>query len=153
MKIAKRIFLIIISLGIISFFSASQAFAVDCTNNAQTDYSIANANGCPPVLSQIAGVIVVVIQIMLAISVVVFFFMLVVNGFNFITAGGSSEKIDSARKSIVFSVIGFALVFGSFLIITIIANFTGIDKGRFSVDNQGNIHFNILAPPSTTPGS
>lgn len=126
----------------------------DCTNNAAGSGSNYNyqsgENNCPPTFDEIGNVIIALISAILAIAVVIFFFMIVVNGFNFITAGGNPERLEAARKGVVFTVIGFGLVFGSFIILNIIKNVTGV-SGGFSIGANGNIEFNIESTYVPTP--
>lgn len=108
------------------------------------------SSSCPPTLLSGLGVITVIINVMIAISVIVFFFMLVIGGFNFITAGGDKKKIEAAQKSIFYSVIGFALIFLPFIIIPLIGQFTQI-KSSLSVSNNGTISLNVGSTFTATP--
>ena len=51
---------------------------------------------------------------------------IIVGGIRFIISGGDAKKLDQAKKTISFSVLGLLLVFLSFFIINFIAGTTGI---------------------------
>jgi len=48
--------------------------------------------------------------------------------FQWITSGGSKEKIDKARKTILFSVIGLVIISLSFVIVGLVAGALGLDS-------------------------
>ncbi len=54
-------------------------------------------------------------------------FFLAFSAAKFITSGGDPARISSAKKSLTYALIGFVIITGSFLIITIIATITNTD--------------------------
>ncbi len=125
----------------------SQVYA-DCGNDSNgngNNYDVRSAaQNCPPTVNNLEGITVAVIEAMVGIAAIVFFFMILINGFNFITAMGNPDKLEGARKGLLYTVIGFALIFTAFIIMNIISNVTGLKSG-FSVDSHGNIQFNIIS--------
>jgi hypothetical protein len=61
-----------------------------------------------------------IIQFLLIIAIPIGVIFIVYGGFVIMTAGGSEEKVKSGRKIITASVIGVAIAFGAWLIITTI---------------------------------
>jgi len=51
----------------------------------------------------------------------------VVAGYKFMTSGGVPQQVDSARKTLVFAVLGLLLVLCSFGIVKLIAASTGVE--------------------------
>lgn len=51
---------------------------------------------------------------------------IIIGGIRFILSGGDSKKLEQAKKTVGFSVLGLLLVFLSFFIINFIAQITGI---------------------------
>lgn len=51
---------------------------------------------------------------------------IIVGGIRFVISGGDPKKLDQAKKTIGFSILGLVLVFLSFFIINFIASTTGI---------------------------
>lgn len=89
------------------------------------DWSRCNYNGvatidCIPPL--IANLVYWLILLVGTIAVI----FIIVGGIRFIVSGGDAKKLDGARKTVVFSVLGLMLVFLSFFIINFIASTTGI---------------------------
>ncbi len=103
-----------------------------------------------PTLDCSFGLVGDVITKFLGISAIVFFFMILIAGFRFITAGGNPENLNGARKSLLFTVVGFALVFLPFIVFQIIGKTSGVSSGLV-VDNNGNISFNPLSTYTQTP--
>ena len=62
--------------------------------------------------------------IMLSGSVAVIF--IIIGGIRFVTSGGDSKKIEQARKTIVFSILGLFLIILSFFVVNIIGSITGV---------------------------
>jgi hypothetical protein len=141
--VALYTFLLLVVLG--GPFSIVHA---DCGNTFGTgnNYNFqSQTQNCPPTLGEVSVIVIAVIEVILALSAVIFFFMLVVNGFNFMTSTGSAEKIEAARKGVVFTIIGFALIFSSFIILNIITHITGLQKGSgLYFDSNGNLQFQLI---------
>ena len=54
------------------------------------------------------------------------FIMLIVGGFRYLTSGGNSKGTETAKNTITFAVIGLVVALSSFIILNLIAEFTGI---------------------------
>lgn len=61
-----------------------------------------------------------------ALGVVVTLLLIAYGAVQWITSGGDKEKIASARKRIIFAILGLMVVFFSVLFINIILNFLGM---------------------------
>lgn len=66
-----------------------------------------------------------VVAVALGFAGIVFFVMLISNGFAYMTAGGDTQKVQMARKGIGTSLAGLILVVLAYLIIALIQSFTG----------------------------
>lgn len=139
MRIFKRISILVLPAIPLALI-AIPAFADDC-----------NGNPCPPTLLQgLSAIVPPIINIVLVIAGIVSFIMFVLNGFNFITALGDPEKIKSARKSLVFSILGFALLFFPFIIIPALVKLSGLNTA-VTVSQNGTINTNIGSSFTPTP--
>lgn len=78
-----------------------------------------------------------VIQVAIGFAAIVFFILFMVGGINFITAGGEPGKVEGAKKMLTYAIAGLLLVILSYLILVLIANFTGA---------QGILNFKIYQP-------
>ncbi len=55
------------------------------------------------------------------------FIMLVVGAVRWLISGGNSSNIDKARSTMTYAVIGIVVALSAFIIINLIAGFTGVD--------------------------
>lgn len=67
-----------------------------------------------------------VINALTALAGVVALFLIVYSGIKFITSGGDKEKLESAKKTLTFAIIGLVFIMFSFVILKIISDLTGI---------------------------
>lgn len=74
-----------------------------------------------------------VLQAIIGLAGLVFFAMLIVGGFKYLTSGGDPKKAAAASSTLTTAVIGIVGVIASWLILLFISNFTGIDVTKFSV--------------------
>jgi hypothetical protein len=73
------------------------------------------------------------ISALLAFSGVVAVVLIVLGGIQFLTSGGDPIKVEKARKTIMFAVIGFALVLLSFVIMKVVSTITGVQCQVFGL--------------------
>jgi hypothetical protein len=74
-----------------------------------------------------------VISVALGLAGVVFFIMLLLAGFKYLTAGGEPQKIESAQKTITWGIAGLVLVALAFLILHFIQIITGANVTQFKI--------------------
>lgn len=72
-------------------------------------------------------------QIIIPIAGLIFFAMLIVGGFKYLTAGGDPKKASSATSTLTRAIIGIIGVILSWLIIKFIQNFTGTNITEFKI--------------------
>lgn len=77
-----------------------------------------------------------VVSVAIGFAGIVFLVMLLIGGFNLITSGSEAPKAEAAKKTITFAIFGFIFVALSFLILTLIKNFTGVDVTQFKITGQ-----------------
>lgn len=54
-------------------------------------------------------------------------FLLIFAGIQWITSGGNKEKVQTAQKKIIWTIIGLVVIFSSFMIISIIGSLVEVD--------------------------
>ena len=59
-------------------------------------------------------------MVKISLPIIAFFFLLA--GFKFVSAGGNSEKIESAKTNFLYVVLGAALILGAWVLSTLIGN-------------------------------
>lgn len=73
-------------------------------------------------VSNVESFIKSVIAVFSAIAGLVATFFLVMGGFSYITSSGNPEHLDKAKRTIMFSLIGLAIVIGAFVISNIVTD-------------------------------
>lgn len=68
-----------------------------------------------------------VIEFIFIAAGIVFVFMVLISAFEWLTSGGNKEKIENARKRLIWSIIGIATLAVAFVIIRVIGQITGFD--------------------------
>lgn len=77
-----------------------------------------------------------VIMLLFIIAIILTLFFMIWGGIKWLTSQGDKTKVDSARKTIVYSIIGLVVVFLSYFIISIVTTFFGVpDVGVRSILN------------------
>lgn len=67
------------------------------------------------------------IRLVLVVAAVVFFFILVIGGIQWIVSGGDKTGVETARKRITNALIGLAIVFVAWAIVTLIYTLFGVN--------------------------
>jgi len=76
------------------------------------------------------------VGILFIVAVVAALFFLIFGGIKWITSGGDKAKLETARNTIIASVIGLILVFSSYFILNVVLEFFGlqsVNKGPFDI--------------------
>ncbi len=74
-----------------------------------------------------------ILNIAVALAGVVFFVMLIIGGFGYLTSGGDPEKAKKASATLTWAVAGLILLIASWFILNFLAQFTGIDLTKFEI--------------------
>jgi len=106
-------------------FSVTPVFAADWSGDVATiqDFNVVFQN---------------IAQIIVYFAGLVFFIMFIRGGFSYLTSGGDPKKTAKATSTLTLAVIGLVGVIISFLIITFIGNFTGINVTEFNIPGYTN---------------
>ena len=78
-----------------------------------------------PTLRCIPVVITNVVYGVLALSGVATIILLVISGIKFLLSGGDQIKLEQARKTATFAIIGLVIILASFFMVNVIAKLTG----------------------------
>lgn len=93
-----------------------------------------------PVDTQINTVLTNAVTIIMVIGIIAVLFMFIWGAFEWITSGGDKEKLSNARKRIIQSLIGLALLALAFLIVRIIGLILGFNiTGPMFIPSLGNV--------------
>lgn len=91
----------------------------------------------PKPLTELEGIFGNVVQSAIALAGIILFIMLLVGGFKYITAGPDPKAAAAARGTITFAIIGMVFIALAFLILRLLADFTGV---------EGILNFQIALP-------
>lgn len=76
-----------------------------------------------------------ILQAVMGLAGLVFFAMLIVGGFKYLTSGGDPKKAAAASSTLTTSVIGVVGVILAWFILKFITDFTGINVTTFTISN------------------
>jgi hypothetical protein len=83
------------------------------------------------------GIVAALIKLVLVLAAVIFFFMLVWGGVQFIISGGDKQGTESARGRITFALIGLVIVFTAWALTNLVGAFFGINIFQLNVPVVG----------------
>jgi Type IV secretion system pilin len=90
----------------------------------------ANAGSFTP-----ARIVSAIVTFVLVIAALVFFFMLLWGGLQWILAGGDKGKTEEARNRITGALIGLVIVFSAWAILNLAASFLGVNFNNLTIPN------------------
>lgn len=93
---------------------------------AQVDISDPNVNPAAK-FSNLSDVLNLIMPLFMAGAGLVFFITLLIGALTIITAGGNSERFQTGKKKITFSIMGLIMVISSYFIVKLIEIVFGID--------------------------
>lgn len=112
-SVSKRIEPFVIAGVLLAVLSlTSQVSAADVTLESP-QFSPLGGGSIPVIIGRI-------IRSVLALSGVIALVMFVYGGLRWMTSGGSSEKIESAKKTLVWSVLGLIVIFASYALVNFV---------------------------------
>ncbi|HTX87267.1 MAG TPA: hypothetical protein VMC41_04365 [Candidatus Nanoarchaeia archaeon] len=124
----KKKFIIRGALFFLFLFSASSVLAAEplvdqgaLKNMGSQEKAFVAASGLSPNAS-IASIVSVIIEVALGLLAIIFVVLLVIAGFNWMTAGGNEEKIDKAKQTITRAIIGLAIIIAAYSITYFVFN-------------------------------
>jgi len=91
-----------------------------------------------PVDFTLGNIISFAITASLIIAGIIFFFMLVIGGIQWITAGGDKANAEGARGRITAALIGLVIVFAAFAIVNLLSSVFGINLFTLNIGKISN---------------
>lgn len=88
-------------------------------------------NPDPATFSDLIPIIERVLNIFLNLAGLAAFIMIIVGGFQFLTAGGDPKKTQAAGQTITFAIFGLIAVIAAWFILLFIEKFTGVNVSEF----------------------
>ncbi|MDP3974524.1 MAG: hypothetical protein Q8P65_00870 [bacterium] len=93
---------------------------------AQVDISDPNVNPAAR-FTDVSSILNIVMPLFIGGAGLVFFITLLIGALTIITAGGNSERFQTGRKKITFSIMGLIMVISSYFIVKLIEIIFGLD--------------------------
>lgn len=154
-KISKLVIAFIISILGISFLSftpiAHAAGDVCSQNKSSVPAEVWNAAGCEGTSDDLPGLIVGILNAIIAISGIIAVIFVLIGGINYMTSAGDSAKLQKAKNTILYACIGMIIAVLSFAIVNfVIVNIIG---GRSSSESSQEEEDNDDDSPNFTPNS
>lgn len=87
----------------------------------------------PAKISDLEGYFSNVVSVILEFGGIVLFIILIIGGFNYLTAGGNPQQAESAKKTITYAIAGVVILAMAFIILKLIKEFTGVDVTQFKI--------------------
>lgn len=84
-------------------------------------------------IGSLTALITNIIRAIVAFSGIILFIMLVVGGMSFLFSGGDQKKLEKAKGTITNAFLGLIVLVGSYLILKLIEQFTGITLTTFTI--------------------
>ena len=85
------------------------------------------------------NIIKALVTLMLVIAALIFFFMLVLGGIEYISSGGDKGRTEAPRGRITAALIGLFIVFGAWAILSLVRAFFGIDIFHLNLNGALNL--------------
>ena len=79
-------------------------------------------------LSCIPIIIQNIVQAALAFSGLVALVIIIYSGITYITSHGDPQKVESAKKTMTWAIVGLVIIFLSFFLVNLISKLTGVDQ-------------------------
>lgn len=93
----------------------------------------------PATLKDLEVVFSNILNIVFTLGGLVLFVLLLAGGIGFLTSGGNPEKVKKAGATLTSALIGFILLIGSWFILRLIGQFTGLDLTNFEIPGSTQI--------------
>jgi len=129
-RLERGFFVVIIGLKMNQIFQTIANFKIVQPVQAQTQ-NWESINGACVVdgVASIQGIgclLANVLSVALSLLGLTGFVMIIYAAFNWMLSGGKSQEVEKSKNSITYAIIGIILALSSFIIINLIAEFTGI---------------------------
>jgi len=84
-------------------------------------------------LKCIEAIAKIILNVAIRLAGIAAFIMLIVGGFQFLTAGGDPKKTQAAGSTITFAIFGLVAVIAAWFILLFIEKFTGVKITEFNI--------------------
>lgn len=107
-------------LGVVSALSVFVPYAA----HADLGESVTLRN--PLVTDSIQEFLLAVLRIFMIVAIPIVIFFIILAGFKFVTAQGNAEELQTAKRALLYALIGGLIILGALAIVGIITNLVGV---------------------------
>lgn len=111
----------VLSLAPLSTYAANETTSADVCNSSVPD-SVKQAAGCNNSDPELGLVVVGIINATIGVAAVISVIYVIVGGYSYMTSSGDSQKLEKAKKTILYAVIGLAICVLAFAIVNFAIN-------------------------------
>jgi hypothetical protein len=90
-----------------------------------------NVKGPLKGIDNLGDLINVLMKFVIPFGAIILFFVILWGGYDYMTSGGSDDKIQTAKMKITAGIIGFVLLTVSYVLVGLISGFFGLGGGIF----------------------
>jgi len=87
----------------------------------------------PATIQDLTLIVQRILNIAVRLAGIAAFVMLIVGGFQYLTAGGDSKKTQAASNTLTYAILGLVVVIGAWFILLFIEKFTGVKITEFNI--------------------
>jgi drug/metabolite transporter (DMT)-like permease len=73
------------------------------------------------------------LNIVIRLAGIAVFIMLIIGGFQYLTAGGDPKKTQAAQQTLTYAIVGLVVIIAAWFILLFIEKFTGIRVTEFTI--------------------
>lgn len=124
-------FVVFVSLQVVLFMSPAHIHAQG-TDWSKVSAACADPNK-PAGIKCFEAVFENLVTALVSLAGLALFVMLLIGGYKYLMSSGDPEKTASARSTMFYAIVGIVVMISTFLILRIVAWFTGVDVLKFEI--------------------
>jgi TRAP-type C4-dicarboxylate transport system permease small subunit len=90
----------------------------------------------PATIQDLAVVVQRILNIFVSLAGIIAFVMLIIGGFQYLTAGGDPKKTQAASQTLTYAIVGLVVILGVWFILLFIEQFTGVKVTEFTIPEK-----------------
>jgi hypothetical protein len=106
---------------------------LDRVRAAAPDWSDSAKSGGPATFKDLEVIFARIVSVIASLAGIAALAMLIVGGFRYLSSGGDPKAAAAARNTMTYAFIGILLLIGTWLILKILENITGVTLTKFII--------------------
>ncbi len=113
------------SLAATPAYATSSALNDLCTGINSTSAPTGGSSSCTGSNTSISSIASTIVNVFTYIVGIISVLMLIIAGFRYVTSGGESSKVSSAKNTLIYAIVGIVIVIAAQVIVSFVANKAG----------------------------